>query len=208
MDYFLNTIIIPLLITIAGIVIVLLIDRMRLPNLGIIAREDANSDNLYPESHPRAGQRWKFFRVSVRNKSMPLILRWLPRQAAENCRATIKFTKEKKDFFTIKGRWASTPEIPHYFSKGDWLLKTLYPDPVTIPCDKEELLDVMAKYALDKEAYAWNNEAYFENWRPSKYRLDSGIYEVNVTIDTQNGKSFSQKFKLIVRNSIEDSSLK
>ena len=130
MDYFLNTIIIPLLITIAGIVIVLLIDRMRLPNLEIAAREDANSDNTYREPHP-----------------------------------------------------------------------------VTTPCDKEELLDVIAKYEADKETYAWNNEAYFENWRPSKYKLNKGIYEVNINIDTQNGKSFRQKFTLKVEYSIEDSSL-
>jgi len=187
-------------------VIVLLIDRMRLPNLDIVAREDANSDNIYPEHHPHAGERWKFFRVSVRNKPMPLILRWLPRETAENCRATIKFTEDRKDLFTIKGRWSSTPEIPH-LPKGELLLKTLYPDPVAILCNKEEFLDVIARCELDREAYAWNNEAYFENWRPTKYKLNEGIYEVNITIDTQNGRSFIQMFKLIVGDTMEDSFL-
>lgn len=205
---FLNKILIPLCITIFGIWIALLVDRMRLPNLEIIAGEKANSDNEYPNSHPHGGERWKFFRVLVRNKPMPLILRWLPRETAENCRAVVKFKKDKdkKDLFTIKGRWSSTPEIPH-LSQENRLLKTLHPDPVTIPCDNEEFLDIIAKCDRDEEAYAWNNEAYFEEWRPSKYKLEKGNYRVSIYITTQNGKSFVKKFKLIIGDNIEDTSL-
>lgn len=206
--YFLNTILIPLCIAMIGVGIALLVDKMRLPNLKIIAGEKANNIHKYPSSHHHAGEKWKFFRVLVRNKPMPLILRWLPRETAENCRAILKFKKNKgeNNILTINGRWSSTPEIPH-LPQDNRLLKTLYPDPVTILCDKEEFLDVIAKCDGDEEAYAWNNEAYFENWRPSKHKLEKGNYEVDIFITTQNGKSFFKNFNLIIGDKIEDTSL-
>lgn len=191
-----------------AVFIALLIERKRLPNLEITASEEANADNTYNPPNIHAGERWKFFRVTVKNKAICRPLQWIPRQTAENCRAKIEIFKldSAKLLFTLKGRWTSTPELPR-ISKNDAILKLLYPDPVTIPVNTQEFLDVIAKHEKDKEAYAWNNEAYFHNWRPLHYRLDKGNYKVKITVNTQNGVSFSRWFKLIILDTIEKTSL-
>jgi len=113
-----------------------------MPKLKIIASEEANADNTYQQPNAHAGERWKFFRVLVKNKPFIQPFRWIPRQTAENCRAKIEFSKiGTENFgFSMSGRWVSTPEIPHI--PNDAILKLLYPDPVTIPVDEKEFLDV------------------------------------------------------------------
>jgi len=197
------------LISLLAVFIALLIDRKRLPNLEITASEQANADNTYNPLYPRAGERWKFFRVAVRNKPMPCPLQWIPRQTAESCSAKIEFFKSDgvELLFTLNGRWAGTPELPH-IPKDYWILKSLYPDPVPIPVKTQEFLDVVTKHEKDKEAYAWNNEAYLHNWRPPRYKLGKGDYRVKVTVNTQNGVSFSESFQLVVSDTIESTSLR
>ena len=170
--------IISFVVSLLAVFIALLIERKRLPNLEITASEEANADVTYKPPHDRAGERWKFFRVAVRNKPMPCPLQWIPRQTAENCRAKIEFFKSggEESLFTLNGRWANTPELPH-IPKEYWILKSLYPDPVTIPVKAQEPLDVITKHQKDKEAYVWNNEAYLHNWRPPRNRLDKGDYD-------------------------------
>jgi len=200
--------IISFLASLLAVFIALLIERKRLPNLEITASEEANVDKTYKPPHPRAGERWKFFRVAVKNKSMPYPVQWIPRQTAENCRTKIEFFKSghEESLFTLNGRWANTPELP-LIPREYWILKSLYPDPVTISVKAQEFLDVITKHEKDKEAYAWNNEAYSHNWRPPRYRLDKGDYRVKVTVNTQNGVSFSKSFKLAVSDTIEKTSL-
>lgn len=183
-------------------------EKQRLPNLEIIASEEANADNTYSAPNPHSGERWKFFRVSVRNKPFIFPFSWIPRQTAENCRAKIEFSKigsENHDF-SIMGRWVSTPEIPYI--QNDTILKILSPDPVTITVNEIEYLDVITKYENDKEAYGWNNEAYSNNWRTPKYKLERGKYTIKVSIATQNGISFTKKFELSISDRIEDTYLK
>ncbi len=95
-----------------------------------------------------------------------------------------------------------------FLCQNDAILKLLYPDPVTIPVGEKEYLDVITKYENDKEAYGWNNEAYFHGWRTPKYKLERGEYSVKITIATQNGKTFTRRFRLIVSDKIEDTCLK
>ena len=54
--------------TILGVILVLLIDRSRMPKIKIEIKDSANSDNTYASGRYNAGQRWKFFRVLVKNK--------------------------------------------------------------------------------------------------------------------------------------------
>lgn len=184
-----------------AIIITFLIERKRMPNLIIVASEEANADNTY---HGRG--RWKFFRVSVSNKPFPMLLGWVPRQTAENCRPKVEFYDlNKKPLFGFNGRWASTPELPQL--EHDHLLKLLYPDPVTIPVGDSEFLDIIVKYEKDEEAYGWNNEAYVYNWKTPHYKLNCGKYLIKVTINTQNGISFNDWFDLTVEETIKDTSL-
>ena len=160
--------------SIPALLFALWVERQRMPKLKILASEEANADNTYQTPNAHAGQRWKFFRVLVENKPFLFPFSWIPRQTAENCRAKIEFSKIGTEYssFSMSGRWASTPEIPHV--PNDAILKLLYPDPVTIPVGEKEYLDVITKYEKDAEAYGWNNEAYFHNWRTPNYKLERG----------------------------------
>ncbi|MFZ2146671.1 MAG: hypothetical protein WAV28_05565 [Sedimentisphaerales bacterium] len=86
--------------------------------------------------------------------------------------------------------------------------KLFHPDPVTIPVNEQEYLDIIIKNENDKEAYGWNNEAYFHKWRTPHYKIDRGKYKVKVTVNTQNGVSFTENFELRVCDRIEDTYLK
>lgn len=187
--------------SVLAILVSLFIDRRRMPNLKIVATEEANADNIYP-----GRGKWKFFRVQVINKSFPKIFGWIPRQTAENCRPKLEFFDERKNpLFGFTGRWSSTPELPQI--QHDLMVKLLYPDPVTIPVNEGEFLDVIVKPDKEVEAYGWNNEAYLFDWKPPQYKLNAGSYMVKVTINTQNGVSFTRWFRLMVGDDIDATSL-
>src|SRR6266498_4410125 len=143
-------VLITLVITIVGILIALLIDKSRVPKIKISIIEVANADITFPHGQgPGPGYRWKYFRAFVENKKMPLLLKWLLRQTAENCRALITISGIDNPInFTFKGRWASTPELPFY--KDSAIIKLFDPDPVTILAGENEILDIVIKHEEDK----------------------------------------------------------
>lgn len=194
--------------SVPALLLALRIDNWRLPALELIVSEDANSDKTFPDGTYRAGERWKFFRISVRNRPFSSPFRWIPRQAAENCQAIIEFTRVGRESSNIPmlGRWAGTPELPEL--KQDWNLRLDHPDPVTIPVDRTEQLDVITRYEKDREAYGWNNLAYLYEWRTPDYKLDRGEYKVKVTVTCQNGLAVSGLFRLTVGETIESTSLR
>jgi hypothetical protein len=77
-----GSIILSVVTTFLGVLLALWIDRMRMPLVEIVVTEKAHSDNTYSAGSFNAGQRWKFFRVSVVNRKMPFLLKWLIRQTA------------------------------------------------------------------------------------------------------------------------------
>lgn len=199
----LENIILSVATTFSGVLLALWIDRMRMPAIEILVTEKAHSDNTYPAGSFNAGQRWKFFRVSIANRRMPFLLKWLVRQTAENCRAILNITGiDNPTSISFKGRWASTPELP--FLKDNAILRLFDPDPVTILSGGQEFLDVVTKYENDREAYGWNNESYVYNWRNPGHKLERGKYKVKITVNTQNGISATKIFFLIVGDTIEN----
>ncbi len=198
-----GSIILSVVTTFLGVLLALWIDRMRMPLVEIVVTEKAHSDNTYSAGSFNAGQRWKFFRVSVVNRKMPFLLKWLIRQTAENCRASLSIKGiDNQTSVSFKGRWASTPELP--FLKDSAILKIFEPDPVTILAGKQEVLDVIAKYEHDKEAFGWNNESYVHGWKNPNYKLERGKYKVKITVNTQNGTATTKSFFLVVSDSIEN----
>jgi|GEM_PF-2100073 len=205
MEQIITDFVVAFLASIPALFVALFFDRLRMPKLLIFANEEANADNTYPPgSGAHENERWKFFRVRVTNKPFPWLLRWIPRYAAENCRAQVHFSKigDDQKSFTMLGRWSSTPELVYISS--DPALKVLYPDPVTIPVNESESMDVVAKFEKEGDAWGWNNAAYFNNWRTPAYKLDRGKYRVKITVSTQNGASFVGNFELQVTEKIED----
>lgn len=152
-----STIIISLIASIVAIVLTLLIERKRLPYLVMKPEKEENAYINYPTNggYPVQGK-LKRIRVVVLNEKMHWILGWLvSRQTAETCRATIEFlSQDGKTTFVMKGRWISTPEIPHV---NGVLERVLYPDPVSIAAGKDEILDIAIQQEDDTDAYGWNN---------------------------------------------------
>ena len=200
--------VVSLIASLLAVILALRIDKEKLPKLVITTSEEANVDIRYvdePKDH--AGERWKTFRVAVKNKPFSKPFQSVLRQTAENCRAQIEFFKlEGSLLFSMKGRWPSTPQLS-YIPNDVRLLKLFHPDPVTIPVNEKEFLDIITKNENDKEAYGWNNESYFCNWRTPHHRINRGKYTVKVTMSTQNGVSFTGNFELRVCDRIEDTYL-
>ena len=72
--------------SIPALLFALWVERQRMPKLKITTSEESNADNTYQAPNTHAGQRWKFFRVSIENKGFVFPFNWIPRQTAENCR--------------------------------------------------------------------------------------------------------------------------
>lgn len=190
-----------LVASLVAAIIVLFLERMRLPELKIIADIKVNTVNTYGKMGT-----WKFIRLKVINKEMPLLLRFLIRETAENCRAILYFFNEGNELlFQMKGRWADTPELPHVGQ--DAILKIYHPDPISITRGKEEVLDVVVMKQNESDAYGWNNEAYLNNWKTPLYKIPKGKYNIKINITTQNGVSFSENVLLKIGDNIENTFL-
>ena len=198
------TFIISLIASLFAVLIALWIEKKRMPKLVIRTSDSANPDNTYSGQRPHSGERWKFFRVEVENKKFPKPFSWIPRQTAQNCNGKIEFYKkgESSPIFAFAGRWSSTPEIPHV--PHETIVKLLHPDPVNIPVEEKEIMDVFVKAEVDEGAYGWNNESYIHDWRNENYTLTEGEYIAKVTINTQNGISFERKMEVAIRKKIEN----
>jgi len=187
-----------------GAIIAILFQNYSQANLDIIATDDANEIHTYPPGYVIPGT-WKYFRVKVKNKKVSKGLDWLiHRQPAQQVNATISIMALGK---TMKGRWSGTLELPQT-DRSSWTRLANFPDPVTINAGKDEILDVFAKFENDSEAYGWNNEAYFHNWRTPQYRLDPGDYRLVIEVPTENSSYATRLFMAHIDATITDTYLK
>lgn len=184
-----------------GSVIALASERYKEPKLNIIAEEEANSDNVYPAGHLRAGQRWKFFRVRVKNEpTLRYLSRVISRSTAQQVNAKLRIIELNK---TFKGRWASTLELVNA-SPLDIVRIVNFPDPITLISGESEFLDVFTKYEYDSEAYGWNNEAYLHNWRNPDYKMDIGDYLIEIQVIALSGAQKKKMFRVHIAATIDD----
>lgn len=188
-----------------GSLIAFMAEKYREPKLTITAEEEANSDNTYPAGHGRAGQRWKFFRVKVKNEPQIKILsKLITRATAQQVNAKIRIVNLSQ---TFKGRWASTLELVNA-SPLDIARIINFPDPITLIAGENEFLDVFTKYEHDTEAYGWNNEAYLHNWKTPHYRMDPGDYEIEIQVIALSGAQKKKRFKAHIATTIDDTYIK
>jgi len=190
-----------LLASIIAIALTLLIEKSRLPNLVNFPTFTQVSVN---------NKRYKSLRMSVSNRNIPWYLKLfkIPRQTAENCKATLRFyDSNEKHLFSMLGRWVSTPQIPHI--PQDMIKERVfyYPEPVNILEGQKEELDVAIQREDDLVAYGCNNEAYLHNWETPSYRLPKGRYRIMIDITTQNGVISNSQFILKVNNNSGDTVL-
>lgn len=199
---------ISLIASLVAVLIALWVERIRLPKLIITASGNANDINLYPPGHQHPG-RWKFIRLQVTNKKMRGIFSWIPRYTAINCRAALVFYNANNNvLFSMKGRWASTPELA-FMSPQDKYVKLIVPDTVSLTqSSNPETLDVIAQHAPDNIAYGWNNEVYLgPTWKNPRCRLPEGQYKLEVTIIAENGVEAKKTFRCLIDANYLNSSI-
>jgi len=186
-----------------GAFIALWLDTFNNPDIEISITEQANTEGTYPMDKPVPGH-FKFFGLSVKNKEIPPFLpkRFFNREAAEQLDAKITFIELNK---TMKGRWTTTLELP-FANPQDAMRLANFPESKNILAGVSENLCVFVKFEKDIEAYGWNNEGYLHQWRTPDYRLNPGIYNIEVVIEGLNVKK-KALFKINVAQKLEDCSI-
>ncbi len=182
-----------------GAYIATAIYSIREPDIDIVVDDSYNTDSHYAD-----GQHWKFFRVKVINRALPVFFKYvtpfITRYPATGMRATIEFVQQKQ---IMKGRWSSSMELPSSLA-ADYIHLANVPDTVTIGPGEVEALDVMAKYQYDSEAYGWSNESFLHAWRTPGYRLNTGDWEAIITVESANGARATRSFMLHIAPTIEN----
>jgi len=191
-----------LLGAILSIIITIIVEVQRKPNLHLEISEPADADY---ENHPAKHARW--LGVLVMNRPLARGFRWLSRNAALESQALISFYHlDGQPVFSgpMIGRWSSSPQpITPISIIGDNLTInqiTIAYDSVTtanarmdIHPGNAEKVDIAAKFDQDNVCFGWNNEAYFSKplWRNPKWRLLTGRYIVKVEIIAAGEKTMS-----------------
>lgn len=156
-----------------------------------------------PEKRPATNAR--FLSLVIENKRLSLPFRWLSRNAALQCHATIDFFHlDGQNVFgrNMIGRWLGSAEpIPAIQISGEGIniekivvsggqqatsstINDIYPG-------EKANLDIAARFDRDIVCYGWNDEGYFSNplWRNPKWELPSGRYIVKVELVSSGDKS-------------------
>ena len=154
---------------------------------------------------------WHFATVWIRNAPSP---RWLPlasRDSALAVRVTARFYRDGSPVTTpIPCRWSDRPEpIRHDLvdprtlgAPGGPPIVIGIPDPSLVP--QSQVYDLQAggrweevavAVLRDGEVSGWGAESYFHNWHHPDWKLDRGVYDVEVRADWQ-GQSKVRWFRL------------
>jgi hypothetical protein len=148
-------------------------------------------------------------RIRVRNQDLPSWLRWMRRESAENCLATIRFLYlDGTSFFKdpMPGRWAGSPEAtPLRGSLHSGHSATMIEiwdtsrlsiiSKIDIPAGEQEDLDIAVRCDNDVEAYGYNNDSYQHAWKNKNWMLPKGRFIVEVTIRSA-GEKMVRRFRL------------
>lgn len=181
------------------------IEMLRRPHLAIALHEPL--DRSYGELSPAREAR--FLVVYAGNRPLPRGLRWMTRNTATQCLATLDFCRlDGQRLFSgpIVARWSSAPEPTNdvILVNGDpWgqIVKTGRSGEgsrIDIPADGVEELGVAAMFDQEVDCYAWNQESYHSDpvWRRQDRRLAPGTYLVFVSVRSQ-GEVVTRGFRLI-----------
>jgi len=147
---------------------------------------------------------WRFATVDIRNAPPP---RWLPlvaREAAIACRVSIQFFRGGEPVTpVIAGRWSdrAEPIRPEKVDPatgrviGPFLPELIPPSQVYDLPAGGRWEEVAVAVLMGGEAYGWGAESYRFDWRHPDWRLDRGVYDVEVRVDWQ-GRSKARRFRL------------
>lgn len=188
---------------IVAILITILVEVLRKPKIRI--EIGPIMDRRYPR-HP--AKEVRFLNFNITNQPLTWWAKWMSRNPATNCRATISFHHlDGQSVFgrVMSGRWSKSPEpVPIQVSVENKVI--LITDPGKMSLDSRmdifpsetEVLNVVGRFDSDDQCYGWNNESYFcvPTWRNPDWVLPKGRYLVKVEI-ASSGDKVSCFFRLV-----------
>ena len=186
---------------ISSFVVVFFVEWQRQPRLVLLIPPP--SDQNYA-GQPTPAQIMRCLRVRIRNRELPLLLRWMKRETARSCLGTVQFKYlDGRNYFTeaMPGRWAGSPEATPLQGTistqnkitGDVVLwdaaRMSVISKMDIPAGEQEDLDIAVRCDAESDAYGFNNESYRFNWRHTHWKLPKGRYFVEITIRSEGQKT-------------------
>lgn len=183
------------------------IEWLRRPHLELSIESPPLETTYLPGMPASTG---RALRLVLHNKPLGRWIRWMAREPALQCRATIGFHHlDNQDVFgrLMKGRWASSPEP---FSPALSFGGVTVTGPVIalgrvddgsridVYPGVDEVLDIAVRFDGEPECYGWNTDAYFADpvWRNANWRLGPGRYLVKVIVSS-SGPPCSSQYRLI-----------
>lgn len=150
-------------------------------------------------------QNVRFLCITLSNRNLPWIFRFMQRNTATNCSGQIEIIASNgTNFFNppMRIRWSSSPEpvMPRIQINGQTaqifdMYRVLENSTIDIDAGSSERFDVVAKYDNDVECYGWNNECYLANWRIPERAVPTGIHRVRISLSC-SGKHLTREITL------------
>lgn len=188
-------VIVQLLITIVGILVVLLIERQRRPNL----RFQIAQPNIIPPNDQQNRMEYKWLAITVANPNTPRCIRWVyPRDTAIGCQPYVVFRQldgTRIFDYDLVPPWdgVAEPEI----TKIERIVTA--ETRVDIQPGEHRSFHFVGRARNDTECFGWTNEAYLIpelNWRDPRWRLERGQYVASMRVNVQ-GREFVQDFLIV-----------
>ena len=146
-------------------------------------------------------------KVRVSNDPLPLAFRWMQRQSARDCRATLQFLRGDASPFiarSMPGRWAASVQpvplegVIHPSGQEIEIhdIARLTADSrIHIPAGETENLDVAVRFPGATDAFGWTNESYRYGGCHPGFTLPTGRYLVDILVQSEGVKR-QERFRL------------
>ena len=154
-------------------------------------------------------------KVHVSNDALPFGFRWMQRQSARDCRATLNFLREDKTPFIARpmaGRWAGSVQPvplqglirPSMETIEIHDIARLSADSrIHIPAGETEDLDVAVRFPTASDAFGWTNESYRYGGRHPGFSLPAGRYLVDILVQSEGVKK-QERFRIENDHTIDE----
>ena len=199
-----------LLSTAFATVVIYRIERTRRPKIRIEIEEPLDHTG-YPEGAP--ARKARYLVLNVINEPLKPCWRWLGRDVALKCTATVAFHRlDGQNVFgrSFACRWSASDEpgvakletVGLIGKEPIQLFRTprisKEPEIDIYPGSREELA-IAARFDEDTEAYGWSNANYLSNpaWRNPESKLPLGRYLTRVTIRCPNAQEAWALYRII-----------
>ena len=193
---------------VVGIVIVLVLERQRRPQLSMKIGEVAG----LPANDPLGRKHCRWPVIEVHNRRIPRWLSWVyDGDPALACRAWISFHNpvDGGRIFAqeMPARWneADQPRVVPFPGSDGKVFTVLQGIQYAIDIPTGESVGIAPVYrAKDSEScYGWNNESYLHNFEHPAWKLDKGRYIVRVRV-VAGGREFIDAFRVVNDAPFED----